>query len=88
MREKQTRNIMKRITKKQQYINELRFDLDYFQGEVSSNAIAKLTGQPYTIWHHGETVSEFVAKRNIAELTEELNKIFNDKNYKPWKETT
>ena len=73
-----------RINKRQQYINGLRFDLDYFQGELSAHAIAKMNGDQYTVWHHGEVVPILKVRKNIEELTEELNKVFNDKNYKPW----
>lgn len=75
-----------RISKKQQHINGLRFDLDYFQSELSAHAIAKMNGDQYTVWHHGEVVPIFKVRKNIEELTAELNKIFNDKDYKPWKD--
>lgn len=74
-----------KITKKE-YINSLRHDLDFYQEEVHNHAVAKVNGQDYTIWHHGEKVSLQNAQDNIAEYTEELNKIFSDKNYKPWRD--
>jgi hypothetical protein len=62
---------------KKDYIAEVRSDMEYMQEVIADDA--------EWFWWHGERYSLQYAKDTLAELTEELNKVFNDKNYKPWK---
>lgn len=62
--------------RKQEYINECRHDMDYMQKVIGE-------GKPFFYWH-GERHSLKYAKETLAYLTEELNVVFSNKNYKPW----
>jgi hypothetical protein len=64
-----------RRNKRQEYINELEFDIDRYQGIADS-----MTGG----WRLGKWVFPFQARKEVKELQKELQKVQTDKTYKPW----
>lgn len=71
---------MKRISKKQQYINGLEHDLKYFQTELS-------TTTKQFIWWLGTQYSRYTMWKMVKEYQAEIAAINNPENkeYKPWK---
>lgn len=68
---------MKRLTKKVCYINGLNFDLATCNERLAD-------GQPFFSLLHGERRSKYWFEQEKHEILKELEKIANDKNYKPW----
>lgn len=75
-------NVMaaKRITKRTQYINELVFDKQHFEECIKE---AK-DNHKFFVWYLGEQITVFTAKKNIEEIEEELKKLSEEPNYKPY----
>lgn len=72
------KTIMKRVSKKEQYIHSLNHDLEYFNECINSIRVIS--------WFMGEMHSKSKFKIMKREIQDELKKIEADKNYKPWKE--
>jgi hypothetical protein len=70
-----TCKIMKAVrrNKKQEYIAELRADLDFLQ--ENKHKVCSL---------HGEDFTPAQASTRMALIVEELNKVFANKSYQPW----
>ena len=63
--------------KKQQHINGLKHDLDFFSAAIAEDKV--LT------WFMGDRLTRMQLKARKQELEGELLMIETDKNYKPWK---
>jgi hypothetical protein len=68
---------MKRITKKQQYINSLEFDIE------SLNEI--VNGKKFASMYQGIIYTKHAASIDVKDCLKELEKIKSDSTYKPWK---
>jgi hypothetical protein len=73
-----------RRNKRQEYINELEHDLNYFTEGLKELKEKIVPGTPIFFWWHGEKIFISRAQREIKEITEELRKLAADKNYKPY----
>jgi hypothetical protein len=71
---------MKRITKRSQYINGLVFDKQHFEESIK---IANAEGS-YLIWHLGDRLTVTAARKVIEEIDEELKKLAEEPDYKPY----
>jgi hypothetical protein len=69
--------------KKKEYINMIRFDNDAMQEGLAVLATNK---KQFSFLYQGDPFTKWAASKRLAEGVEELNKIFADKTYKPWKE--
>jgi hypothetical protein len=70
-----------KISKKDQYINSIRFDIDAMSEGMAELSIKKT----FTFLYQGDVFTKHAASKRLQESVEELNKIFSDKSYKPWK---
>lgn len=69
---------MKRVTKKQQYINSLEFHRNH--------ALIDLATDGKFFWSHGELKSRHYFENEVKWINHELAKIEADRTYKPWKD--
>lgn len=67
-----------RTSKKKEWINGLEHDIKYYEDSINEK------GSVF-FWHHGTKVMKWKARVILAEMKEELKKVLEDKNYKPWK---
>jgi hypothetical protein len=72
------KNTATRSSKKQQYLNSLEFDLNAMQEIID--------GDKWVGMYQGDFVSKSKAKREKIEIQKEIDKVKNDKSYKPWKD--
>lgn len=71
---------VKRISKKKQYINGLLHDRDFLRSEIKR---CKESKGIFFYWL-GDRFSTYVAGLRVKEISEELQLILDNPNYKPW----
>lgn len=73
---------MKRVTKKQQYINCIEHDLEFATKSLREMSMSTIKWR----WYHGERKSVMWWEKLKSEMEREITLINSDRNYKPWTE--